>query len=124
MKRWMLVSRCGTCNEPIPFSPCDFLGYNPGVSGHLFTSKEEAEQALQATRKAIAVFGYEISAETVSRHYLLEGPLMEDGRFWQYTSELTSITHEKPCLIPQKYGFIVHDVTMVDNIFPLEIEFH
>lgn len=123
MKRWILASRCSECQEPIPFDPCFFLGYNPGVSGHLFKSKEEAEDALEATRRSIVEHGYEMIAETSQAHYLLEGPFMKDGGFWTDSNELIHLTHERPCFIPNKHGFIVHDLNVVADVQAVEIQF-
>lgn len=124
MKRWMLVSFCGECREPIPFSPCSFLGYNPGVDGHLFKSKETAQQALEATAEAIKKFGYQIETETTKEYYLLEGPSLPDGGFWQHTIGLKHITttDAHPCIILHKCGFIIHDVNMVSDVRPIEIQ--
>lgn len=123
MKRWILVSRCGECKELIPFDPCSFLGYNPGVNGHLFKNKEEAEDALEATRRAIIEHHYEMIAETSQTHYLLEGPFMKDGSFWTDSNELIHLTHERPCFIPNKHGFMIHDLIAVADVRAVEIQF-
>lgn len=56
----MLFTKCWECDEPIPFSPIDFIGYNPGTSGHLFHSKIEAEEVLELTKQAIRDTGYKL----------------------------------------------------------------
>lgn len=118
----MLVDNCGDCKEPIPFDPCSFLGYNPGVDGHLFKSKEAAQDALDYTREAIIKTGYEVSAETSSGGIPLHGPLMEDGGFWSHCHELIHFTHESPCIIESKCAFTIRDASVIKNVHPIEIE--
>ncbi len=123
MKKWMLISRCGDCQEPIPFNPCTFLGYNPGVDGHLFDSKEEAQRALDLTLEAIIDTGFEVELETCHNVDRLHGPLMEDGSFWHPQSGVMYGGHPNPCLIPERRAHICNDVTIIRDVRSVEVEF-
>lgn len=48
MKRWGLFEVCSCCDEPTNiFCVSSYLGFNPGVDGHLFKSGREADEALR-----------------------------------------------------------------------------
>jgi len=39
---------CGDCDEPVrTFEICSYLGHNPGIDGHFYKSREEAEETWQ-----------------------------------------------------------------------------
>lgn len=55
MDRLGLFRVCGECDEPSgTFSICDYLGYNPGVDGHLFKSQAAAEEAMALLIKCVS----------------------------------------------------------------------
>ena len=46
-EKWAIYWFCGGCHKPTSqVEVCEVLGHNPGVDGHLFDSKEEAQEAL------------------------------------------------------------------------------
>ena len=45
---------CGECDEPTStFEICTYLGYNPGVDGHLFKDEATAREAWDLFEKAL-----------------------------------------------------------------------
>jgi hypothetical protein len=45
LKRFGFFSICSDCAEPhSTFEICSYLGYNPGIDGHLYKTQKEAER--------------------------------------------------------------------------------
>jgi hypothetical protein len=63
MERWILVTFCGECKEPIPLDVWSLLEYNPGISGHPFKTEAEALEAWELTKQAIFRHGYFIESD-------------------------------------------------------------
>lgn len=112
MKFWMFVTYCGECNEPIPFNPIDFIGYNPGsLDGHLPKSYAKALNDLDATRKAIVRDGYFYTTDTVfHRHY-------EDGRPFDGKDRSENLVVTEG---PQK-GKMCYDPSYLDKVHIVEV---
>jgi len=48
LKRFAFFNFCGDCDEPVrTFEICSYLGHNPGIDGHLYRTREEAERTWQ-----------------------------------------------------------------------------
>lgn len=87
----------------------DLLGYNPGVDGHLFKSKEHAMDAWEATKREIRKNGYFIP-DSGSHCGIPCGELV-DG--------------EQPVIIPQFSGRRIYDPDIAySNVEAIQITVH
>lgn len=54
LDRWAFFRFCGECDEPTHlFEVCEYLGFNPGVDGHLYRSKKCAEEVWETFIKKV-----------------------------------------------------------------------